>query len=264
LSTDYAVEAYGDGAAALAAIRRQPPDIVLTDVVMPGLDGHALVAAIRNDPALAPLPVVMLSARASRDDILSGLGHRADHYVPKPFVLAELKARLAGCLALAQVRSADAAWRRSIMSAFHDPVLIADPTGDVLEANTAFLRLVGRTASPQPGHQPWWSEPDERTQWTDAVATAMAQGSVAGEFLLRRRDRQTVRVAGRLSRVDVRGGPSRVLATLRDVTRERESQRRRAAAARIVADRGFAQSSTVSRSSSCVACHRRRRWVGRA
>jgi signal transduction histidine kinase/CheY-like chemotaxis protein len=67
LGPHYAVTAVADGAAALADARANPPDLLLTDVMMPEVDGFALLTALRADPALATLPVVVLSARAGQE-----------------------------------------------------------------------------------------------------------------------------------------------------------------------------------------------------
>ena len=68
----YEVEAAADGAAALAALAPRKPDLVLTDVMMPGLDGFGLLAAMRDDPATSRLPVIMLSARAGEEAKVEG------------------------------------------------------------------------------------------------------------------------------------------------------------------------------------------------
>jgi signal transduction histidine kinase/CheY-like chemotaxis protein len=79
-----------DGRAALGLIRRYHPDLLVTDVMMPGLDGLELVTAIRADPDLAHLPVIMLSARAGLEAAGEGLATGADHYLVKPFSSADL------------------------------------------------------------------------------------------------------------------------------------------------------------------------------
>ncbi|MBS2965350.1 SpoIIE family protein phosphatase [Actinocrinis puniceicyclus] len=88
----------GDGESALGLIRRRRPDLVITDVMMPKLDGLGLVAAIRADPQLASLPVVMLSARAGVEAAGAGLSAGADDYLPKPFSSADLVNRVAARL----------------------------------------------------------------------------------------------------------------------------------------------------------------------
>jgi PAS domain S-box-containing protein len=101
----YAVEAVADGIAALAAVRRQPPpDLVLSDVMMPGLDGFALLQIIRRDKALEGLLVILLSARAGEEAKVDGLAEGADDYLLKPFSGRELLARIDGTIRLARQR----------------------------------------------------------------------------------------------------------------------------------------------------------------
>jgi PAS domain S-box-containing protein len=100
----YAVETAVDGQAALDSVRRRRPDLLLTDVMMPRLDGLGLLAAVRGDPALADLPVVMLSARAGEEAQVEGLDAGADDYLAKPFSARELLARVSANLEMARVR----------------------------------------------------------------------------------------------------------------------------------------------------------------
>ncbi|MBM0233050.1 response regulator, partial [Micromonospora sp. STR1_7] len=88
------VRAVSDGRQALDAIRRDPPDVVLTDVMMPVLDGFDLVRQLRADPATRTLPVLVLSARAGEEASVAGLSLGADDYLVKPFAAAELIARV--------------------------------------------------------------------------------------------------------------------------------------------------------------------------
>ena len=100
----YEVTPAADGEAALDAIRRRRPDLVVTDVMMPRLDGFGLLRAIREDPALRDLPVVVLSARAGEEAKVEGLEAGADDYLAKPFSARELLARVAANIALARLR----------------------------------------------------------------------------------------------------------------------------------------------------------------
>ncbi len=104
LARRWQVTAVGDGEAALAQIRRAPPDVVVTDVMMPGLDGFGLLAALRADPATRGIPVIVVSARAGDEARVEGLEAGADDYVVKPFAAQELVARVATQLAAAEVR----------------------------------------------------------------------------------------------------------------------------------------------------------------
>ncbi|HUO67050.1 MAG TPA: ATP-binding protein, partial [Gammaproteobacteria bacterium] len=104
LAPYYSVEAVADGEAALAAARRTRPDLVLTDVMMPRLDGFGLLAAIRADEALSSVPVVLLSARAGEESRIEGLDAGADDYLTKPFSARELLARVGALLELDHMR----------------------------------------------------------------------------------------------------------------------------------------------------------------
>ncbi|HVW81143.1 MAG TPA: SpoIIE family protein phosphatase [Mycobacteriales bacterium] len=94
LSSDYRVDAVADGEAALELARRDPPDLVLTDVMMPRLDGFGLLRALREGPTTAHVPVVMISARAGEEGMIEGLDAGADDYLIKPFSARELLARV--------------------------------------------------------------------------------------------------------------------------------------------------------------------------
>jgi signal transduction histidine kinase/DNA-binding response OmpR family regulator len=105
LSTSCEVEAVADGQAALDAVRIRLPDLLLTDVMMPRLDGFALLSAIRADRLLRDLPVVMLSARAGEEAKVEGLDAGADDYLVKPFSARELRVRVRASLVMARLRA---------------------------------------------------------------------------------------------------------------------------------------------------------------
>jgi signal transduction histidine kinase/CheY-like chemotaxis protein len=88
----------GDGRQALELARRRRPDLLITDVMMPELDGFELIAAIRADAGLASLPVIMLSARAGPEAVGGGLAAGADNYLVKPFTSADLISHVAARL----------------------------------------------------------------------------------------------------------------------------------------------------------------------
>src|SRR6185369_13115024 len=94
LAPRWTVETAIDGQDALAAIRARRPDVVLTDVMMPNLDGFALIARLRANEATADLPVIVLSARAGEESRIEGLQAGADDYLVKPFSARELVARV--------------------------------------------------------------------------------------------------------------------------------------------------------------------------
>jgi len=94
LAADYRVETAPDGAAALDAARNRPPDCIVADVMMPRLNGMALVDTLRDDPETDCIPVILLTARADTEDRISGLDTGADAYVTKPFVPDVLRAHV--------------------------------------------------------------------------------------------------------------------------------------------------------------------------
>jgi PAS domain S-box-containing protein len=98
-----------NGGAPPAANRHHRPDLVLADVMMPGLGGLGLAAALRREPGFAEVPVVLLSARAGEEARIEGLGTGADDYLVKPFAARELLARVAAHLQLARLRREAAA-----------------------------------------------------------------------------------------------------------------------------------------------------------
>src|SRR5262249_28514807 len=100
----YEVVTARDGAAALASACECLPDAVLSDVMMPGLDGLELVSRLRDDPRTHLVPIVLLSARAGEESALEGLSRGADDYVLKPFSSRELHARIDTHLELARMR----------------------------------------------------------------------------------------------------------------------------------------------------------------
>ena len=98
------VRAVGDGEAALRAIQEQVPDLILTDVMMPKLDGFGLIKHIRADARTASIPVILLSARAGEESRVEGIYAGADDYLIKPFSARELVARVETQLRLSRLR----------------------------------------------------------------------------------------------------------------------------------------------------------------
>jgi len=104
LATSYDVATAGDGVEALAAVRANLPDIVVSDVMMPNLDGLGLVRQLRAEERTASLPVILLSARAGEESAVEGLDSGSDDYLAKPFSARELLARVRTHIVLAQQR----------------------------------------------------------------------------------------------------------------------------------------------------------------
>jgi len=93
-STPHRVFVAADGAQGLALISREQPDLVCTDLSMPGLDGFELMAALTTDAALAHLPVILLTASAQRSALDEGMRRGAVAVLVKPFSTADLRAQV--------------------------------------------------------------------------------------------------------------------------------------------------------------------------
>ncbi|ACC81440.1 ATP-binding protein [Nostoc punctiforme] len=104
LSQQYEVESVADGLAALDSARGRVPDLVLTDVMMPGLDGFGLLQELRANPQTKKVPIILLSARAGEEARVEGLEAGADDYLIKPFSARELLARVEAALKMAHLR----------------------------------------------------------------------------------------------------------------------------------------------------------------
>ncbi|HEY0480516.1 MAG TPA: ATP-binding protein [Kofleriaceae bacterium] len=148
LSPRWEVDAVSNGRAALDAIRNRPPALVITDVMMPDLDGFGLIAALRADPAHAKLPVIMLSARAGEEARVEGLRAGATDYLVKPFASRELIARVDSLLRSLALQAAEKAHAQRIAMIFEQaPVAIAVLRGreHVYEvANTRYRAIIGQ------------------------------------------------------------------------------------------------------------------------
>jgi two-component system cell cycle response regulator len=93
-----------DGSAALQQCREDPPDVVLLDIEMPGLDGYQVLSELKSDAELKDIPVVFLTSRGGMDDVVAGLRGGAHDYLKKPFEAAELLARVASALHVKQLQ----------------------------------------------------------------------------------------------------------------------------------------------------------------
>lgn len=151
LAEHYHVTAVADGAAALAAARQRTPDLVLTDVMMPQLDGFGLLRELRADPRTRGLPVILLSARAGEESRVEGLEAGADDYLVKPFGARELLARVSAHLQMARLRREASETLRVSEERFqlfmdHSPTtaFIKDSDGRYVYINRVVEREFGR------------------------------------------------------------------------------------------------------------------------
>jgi signal transduction histidine kinase/ActR/RegA family two-component response regulator len=141
------VHAFADGRQALAAAQAHPPALVIADVMMPMMDGFQMLAALRSEPAIKNVPVILLSARAGEEARVSGLQAGADDYLVKPFSSRELIARVEALLLRSSLRAIETAQARRMETVFAQvPAAIAILRGPehVYElANPSYLELVG-------------------------------------------------------------------------------------------------------------------------
>jgi PAS domain S-box-containing protein len=158
------VQAFPDGQTALDAARHRPPDLVLTDVMMPNLDGFALLNELRSDPSTKTVPVILLSARAGEESRVEGMQQFADDYLVKPFTARELLVRVSTHLKMARVRSEAAELERRLRAeadlernrlresftlAPAAMALLSGPDHRFTFLNSAFLALTGRQTPAQ-------------------------------------------------------------------------------------------------------------------
>jgi DNA-binding response OmpR family regulator len=94
----YTVEFLSSGKAVMPKVRRDPPDLVVLDLMLPELDGLMICQAMRTDPQTAAIPIIMVTARGEEADRITGLELGADDYVTKPFSPKELAARVTALL----------------------------------------------------------------------------------------------------------------------------------------------------------------------
>jgi len=150
----YEVESVADGQAALGAALIAPPDLVLSDVMMPVLDGIGLLKALRADQRTTRIPVILLSARAGEEAKLEGLATGADDYLIKPFSSRELVAKVAGAIRLEKARREAARIleeenlrMRELFEQAPGFIAILDGPEHVFQfANASYRQLVGNRA----------------------------------------------------------------------------------------------------------------------
>jgi len=101
----FRVTASADGEEGLELVRRESPDLVLLDLMLPGLDGFEVCRQLKTDPVTRAIPIVMVSARGEESDVVLGLGLGADDYITKPFSPRELLARVKAVLRRGPLKS---------------------------------------------------------------------------------------------------------------------------------------------------------------
>ncbi len=148
LRPEYDVVAVESGKRAVEAARRLRPALLLTDVMMPEMDGFSVLKEVRQDASLAGMPVILLSARAGEESRVEGLQAGADDYLIKPFTARELLARIGTHVKIAALRREGEQARRlydTILSNTPDLAYVFDRNHRFIYANKALLGMWGRT-----------------------------------------------------------------------------------------------------------------------
>lgn len=139
------MHAVSNGLEALALARTYPPDLVLTDVMTPGLDGFALLRELRASESTSTIPVILLSARAGEDARIEGMEAGADDYMVKPFTARELLARVGAYLALNRLRREAAERERALRTELE--VRVEQRSAELQVVNQELRELIPSSAN---------------------------------------------------------------------------------------------------------------------
>ncbi|MBG1245083.1 hybrid sensor histidine kinase/response regulator, partial [Nostoc sp. NZL] len=193
LSQQYEVESVSDGLAALDSARGRVPDLVLTDVMMPGLDGFGLLQELRSDPQTRKIPIILLSARAGEEARVEGLEAGADDYLIKPFSARELLARVEAALKMARLRQeamereqylrieaeVAKAHLETVLAGIQDQFFVLDREWRYTFVNDQVAQVVGIQKEELLGRIIWEVFPDVvKSEFYTQVQQAFAQNTV--------------------------------------------------------------------------------------
>ena len=192
LGDRFDVAAVPDGQAALEAARAHKPDLVLSDVMMPRLDGFGLLRELRADPELCEIPVILLSARAGEEARIEGMEARADDYLIKPFSARELLAVVESHLKMSRLRhEATEAARRaernasllaSIVESSDDAIVSKNLEGIIMSWNQGAERLFGYTADEVVGKSVNILIPPELSEEEPKILARLRRGERVDHF----------------------------------------------------------------------------------
>jgi two-component system alkaline phosphatase synthesis response regulator PhoP len=133
----YEVEIAASGSGVVERVKASPPDIILLDLMLPGMDGLQVCQALRRDPATKAIPIIMITARGEENDRIAGLELGADDYVTKPFSPRELTARVAALLRRTQRADAPS-------STLHYGPLLVDLDRHIVQSDGQDVRLTAK------------------------------------------------------------------------------------------------------------------------
>jgi PAS domain S-box-containing protein len=192
LEERYDVAAVTDGEAALESIESRRPDLILTDIMMPRLDGFGLLQKIRAEEAFNNIPVILLTARSGEESRIEGLDAGADDYLAKPFSARELMARVRSHLATAQTRGEateverklrlDAEMLAAIVASSDDAIVSKTLDGVITSWNAGAERLFGYTANEAVGQPISMIIPLDRRDEETVILARLREGKRIDHF----------------------------------------------------------------------------------
>ncbi|HNC24187.1 MAG TPA: response regulator [Opitutaceae bacterium] len=143
----YVLHEAADGPAGLAAAFTQQPDLILLDIMMPGMNGYEVCAQLRADPRTREIPVIVLSAAEESEALVSAIDAGADDFLRKPFYSPELRAKVRTIMRLDRFRTLAGERDRFRWLVDHslEPVIVADGRGAVVYANQGARQIFGLT-----------------------------------------------------------------------------------------------------------------------
>ena len=241
----YRTHCAGSGAEALEAITRQSPDLILLDVMMPGMDGYALARLLKASAATANIPIIMITAQSDADARLAGLDAGAEEFLAKPVLRAELWLRVRNLLRLkafgdflrdysnilereVQTRTVDLQRFRTAMDATADGImLVSRRSMEFVEVNAAACSMLGYSRREIFGIGPAalsLSSPADLGAAYDAIIAGRGSSELTESHLLRKDGtRVEIEVQRQAQRV---GADWIIVAIVRDITERKEAQKR--------------------------------------
>jgi PAS domain S-box-containing protein len=252
LGSAFRVEAVADGQAALERIQVSRPDLVITDVMMPRVDGFALLKQLRSDAHTRTLPVIMLSARAGEEARIEGLDAGADDYLIKPFGARELLARVESHLKLARLRRENEERVRQSEERFqiaaratNDVIWDADLVAGTVSWNEAIVGLTGLSREQIRPDASWWYEHIHEKDYERVAGgiRAVIDGAAnfwRDEYRFRRADGSYAHIFDRGYVIrDAAGKAVRMIGAMQDVTERKKAEEELHAAHEQLADRAI-------------------------
>ncbi len=245
----YTTRTAASGMEALARIAENPPDLILLDVMMPGIDGRQVAAALKADPATRNIPIIIVTAQSDREDRLAALAAGAEDFLTKPIDRAELWLRVRNLLRLkelgdqlenhratleaeVQARTADLQRFRTALDATGDAILLVNrATMRFIEVNATATQMLGYSREELLDLGPADLEPGSDDQLEALYGTIIAgRRPTESTETARRKNGSTLPVEVHRHAPRTGADPTTIVVVLRDITAREEVLAGRAAA----------------------------------